>query len=240
MDIKTTEQALKLQTELAGRLQQTVELPQKGKPPTLDALVKEKEQLIVRARADVDGAAKERDEAVRRWDERLAQRRLKLTQLEQEMTDLQQRVANQKRKPRKGNDQCAMRLNSTVKTAAARVHPCRLQATTGTQRTPMRSRHPLLPIHSPRAVVIMQQRGGGVHRQRLAEQITLRRYAVSADEIQLLAGFHPFGDDVQLQRLGHRDDGCDDGGVVGIGGDVADERAIDLESIDGETFQITQ
>ena len=104
MDINTTEQALKLQTELAGRLQQSVELPQKGKSPALDALVKEKEQLIVRARADVDSAAKERDEAVRRWDERLAQRRLKLTQLEQEMTDLQQRVANQKRKPRKGND----------------------------------------------------------------------------------------------------------------------------------------
>src|SRR3569833_4619432 len=94
MDINTTEQALKLQTQLAGRLQQTLELPQRGKPPTLDALVKEKEQLIVRTRADVEGAAKERDEAVRRWDERLAQRRLKLAQLEQEMTDLQQRVAN--------------------------------------------------------------------------------------------------------------------------------------------------
>ena len=50
MDINTTEQALKLQTELAGRLQQTLELPQRGKPPTLDALVKEKEQLIVRSR----------------------------------------------------------------------------------------------------------------------------------------------------------------------------------------------
>src|SRR3569832_831357 len=102
MDI--TEQALKLQPELAGRLQQTLELPQRGKPPTLDALVKEKEQLIVRTRADVEGAAKERDEAVRRRDERLAQRRLTLAQLEQEMTDLQQRVANQRRKPRKGND----------------------------------------------------------------------------------------------------------------------------------------
>src|SRR3569833_3711052 len=50
MDINTTEQALKLQTVLAGRLQQTLELPQRGKPPTLDALVKEKEQLIVRTR----------------------------------------------------------------------------------------------------------------------------------------------------------------------------------------------
>src|SRR3569833_3402152 len=104
MDINTTEQALKLQTQLAGRLQQTLELPQRGKPPTLDALVKENEHQNKHTRTKEKKTTKKHNEAVRRRDERLAQRRLKLAQLEQEKTDLQQRVANQRRKPRSGND----------------------------------------------------------------------------------------------------------------------------------------
>jgi hypothetical protein len=47
-------------------------------------------------------------------------------------------------------------------------------------------------------------------------------------ELQLLGGLDTLGDDFQFQVMGHGDDGERDGGVVGIGGDIANECPIDL------------
>ena len=45
---------------------------------------------------------------------------------------------------------------------------------------------------------------------------------------------HALGHDVHVQAAGHADDRGDDGRVTGIGGDGADERAVDLEHDDAD------
>lgn len=73
------------------------------------------------------------------------------------------------------------------------------------------------------------------------DQVALHLVAVvPAQEVGLLAELDPLGDDLQSQRAGHGDDGADDRRGVGVGGDVADERLIDLQCVDGEALQIAQ
>ena len=100
MDIKTLEQALKLQNDLATRLKQNLVSGSTGKAPAVEVLLKEKEQLVVRAQAEVEAAIKERDVAVSRWDERVAQRKASLAKLESEFNDLRELLARQKKQPR--------------------------------------------------------------------------------------------------------------------------------------------
>ena len=66
MDIKTLEQALKLQNDLTARLTQSMVSQRTGKMPAIKATLKEKEELVARAQAEVETAIKERDVAVSR------------------------------------------------------------------------------------------------------------------------------------------------------------------------------
>lgn len=50
-----------------------------------------------------------------------------------------------------------------------------------------------------------------------------------SQEALLNSGFDALGDDPQIQRLPYRDDGRDDGGVVGVMLQVADEAPINLD-----------
>lgn len=88
MDIKTIEQALELQKDLAAKLAQNLEAARGGKTPSLAALLKDKEQALARTQAEVETTVKERDEVVRRWDERVAQRQGKLIQLQTELAEI--------------------------------------------------------------------------------------------------------------------------------------------------------
>jgi peptidoglycan hydrolase CwlO-like protein len=56
-------------------------------------LLKEKEQLLVSAQAEVEAAIKERDSAVSRWDERVEQRKARVVKLQGEMKDLKKQLA---------------------------------------------------------------------------------------------------------------------------------------------------
>lgn len=96
MDIKTLEQALKLQEDLTTRLTQSLASQSTGKMPAIDVLLKEKEQLVARAQAEVEIAIKERDIAVSRWDERVAQRNASVTKLQGELNDLKKQLAERK------------------------------------------------------------------------------------------------------------------------------------------------
>lgn len=96
MDIKTLEQALKLQSDLTTRLTQSLTSGIAGKMPAIEVLLKEKEKLITRAQAEVDIAIKERDVAVSRWDERVAQRKETVVKLQKEMGDLKKQLTERK------------------------------------------------------------------------------------------------------------------------------------------------
>ncbi len=97
MDIKNLEQALKLQKDLVAKLTQNLEAARGGKTPSLEALVKDKEQALARAQAEVEATVKERDEVVRRWDERVTQRQAKLVQLQTELAEIKSQFTARKK-----------------------------------------------------------------------------------------------------------------------------------------------
>lgn len=93
MNIKTLEQALKLQNDLATRLTHSLVSGTAGKVPSIEVLVKEKEWSVVRAQAEVETAIKERDMAASRWDERVTQRKASVVKLKGELNDLKKQLA---------------------------------------------------------------------------------------------------------------------------------------------------
>jgi len=100
MDIKTLEQALKLQHDLTTRLTQSQASQRTGKMPSIEVILKEKEQLLARTQAEVESAIKERDAAVSRWDERVAQRKASVAKLQVEMKNLKVQLAERKDAPK--------------------------------------------------------------------------------------------------------------------------------------------
>mmetsp|Transcript_20721 Transcript_20721/g.38883 ORF Transcript_20721/g.38883 Transcript_20721/m.38883 type:complete len:265 (-) Transcript_20721:52-846(-) len=91
--------------------------------------------------------------------------------------------------------------------------------------------------HGPRE----HKLGEGIGRQRPAEQIALHRLAtLAAQEVELARGLDPLGQGLQAQRLGHADDGIDDGAVLGVLGQVAHEGLVDLELADAELLQMAE
>jgi hypothetical protein len=69
-------------------------------------------------------------------------------------------------------------------------------------------------------------------RHRTAEQVALNEIAaVAFEKVVLLEGFDAFGDDLQMQGVGHDDNGLDDFHVLGGLGDVLNERAVDLQRV---------
>lgn len=95
MDIKTLEQALKLQNDLTARLTQSMVPQRTGKMPAIKVTLKEKEELVALAQAEVETAIKERDAAVSRWNERVAQRKANVIKLQKELDDLKEQLAEQ-------------------------------------------------------------------------------------------------------------------------------------------------
>ena len=100
MDIKTLEQALKLQNDLVARLTQSAASQRTGKMPSIEVTLKEKEQSLVRAQAEVEIAIKERDIAVSRWDERVAQRKASVVKLQKELDDLKKQLTERNDPPK--------------------------------------------------------------------------------------------------------------------------------------------
>lgn len=96
MEIKTLEQALKLQKDLTTRLTQSLVSQRMGKMLAIEVMLKEKEQLVALAEAEVETAIKERDVAVSRWDERVAQRKANVSKLQGELSDLKKQLAERK------------------------------------------------------------------------------------------------------------------------------------------------
>jgi hypothetical protein len=64
--------------------------------------------------------------------------------------------------------------------------------------------------------------------------------ALARQELALLFRLHAFRDDVQPQAVGQADDRLGDGGVVGVGQDVLDELAVDLQLVQRQPLQVRQ
>lgn len=126
MDIKTLEQALKLQGDFAARLTQTLVSGGAGKLPGIEVLVKQKEQSLTLARNEVDAAIKERDLAVSRWDERVALCKANADKLQVELDDLKKQISGKDRPERpvvvtgniRGKKDVAAKKKVVVKKAA--------------------------------------------------------------------------------------------------------------------------
>ena len=76
---------------------------------------------------------------------------------------------------------------------------------------------------------------------RPAEQVALHFIAPRlAQEVELLGGLDAFGHHAQVQLVAERDDRLHDHGVVGIGGQIDDERTVDLELVDRKALQVAE
>src|SRR3546814_13867005 len=77
---------------------------------------------------------------------------------------------------------------------------------------------------------LVHPQGKGLWFHGLAEVIPLGFLAlVNLEELQLLKGFHTFGNDVQVQALAQADDGAHQFCVIAVDAQVADERLIRSE-----------
>lgn len=92
MDIKTVQDALKLQQELNAQLTQQFETLHKGRELTVAVLLREKETELDRVQKDVEAATKERDLVISRWDRRIEQRQATLSRLRTEIEELKRQT----------------------------------------------------------------------------------------------------------------------------------------------------
>ncbi len=92
MDVKTVQEALKLEQELNTKLTQQFETLNQSRKMTPTALLKEKEEELIRMRKDVETVIKERDQVVSRWDQRIEQHQASLARLETEIAALKKQV----------------------------------------------------------------------------------------------------------------------------------------------------
>jgi len=74
-----------------------------------------------------------------------------------------------------------------------------------------------------------------------AEKISLTHVtAQQAQHLALLLGFHALGDGLQAQALGHVGDRSDDGGGIGIAGDVVYKGLVYLYGVHRQLLEIAQ
>ena len=67
--------------------------------PNIDSVLKDKEQLLGLAQAEVESAIKERDAVTIRWNDYVAQRKAKVSTLQMELSDLKDKLKEQKNTP---------------------------------------------------------------------------------------------------------------------------------------------
>lgn len=92
MNIKTTQDILKLQQTFSERLAQQFEFLHQDKKLTAQALLEESEKALARMQEKIEIATQERDQILARWDQRIEQRKAALIKLEAEIAALKKQV----------------------------------------------------------------------------------------------------------------------------------------------------
>src|SRR6185312_10429209 len=86
---------------------------------------------------------------------------------------------------------------------------------------------------------LLEEHARGRRGERPAEVKSLRRLTAElAQALELLLGLDALGDGVQPETAGDPDDGAHDRRIVRVGCHVANEGAVDLQSIDRQMLQI--
>jgi len=71
--------------------------------------------------------------------------------------------------------------------------------------------------------------------------VSLRQVAAERPQtVQLLLGLDPLGHDLEPQAVGQRDGAGDDRRVAVVVSEAGDERAVDLEHVQGKIVQIAE
>src|SRR6478752_5872297 len=80
--------------------------------------------------------------------------------------------------------------------------------------------------------------GGGLG---ASHQVALDLVAAQeAEELGLSGGLDAFGDHFEIEGVGEGDDGGDDRHLLRIFGHIVDERAIDLEGVEGQAAEVAE
>ena len=76
---------------------------------------------------------------------------------------------------------------------------------------------------------------------RFGKVIPLKNIAATApQEIHLRRSFHAFGDHRQAEVMGHGNNALGDRCIMMVGGDFLDERAVDLDLVDGQPLEVAE
>jgi len=87
----------------------------------------------------------------------------------------------------------------------------------------------------------LQDRPQFAQRHRAAEQVALQVVAaVGFEEFQLFDGFYALADHLQVQGVGHDDDGLDDLAVFLAAWHILQEGSVDLQDVQRQAFEVGQ
>jgi predicted transcriptional regulator len=96
MQVENLEETLKLQEEFRARLQESAETLRAERVPSRGSVVKEREDLIARAKVRLEVAVKDRDAIVRHWDERIARLEAEVEALATDVKEIALAAAEEK------------------------------------------------------------------------------------------------------------------------------------------------
>ncbi len=87
MEVKTIQDILQFQKEFAQKVERLIGLARKGKAPSAEFAVKEKEEIRARLKERLDAASKAREGAVRRYEDGIRSHTTLISRLDKEIDE---------------------------------------------------------------------------------------------------------------------------------------------------------
>ncbi len=102
MEIKTIQDILQFQKEFAQKVERLIGLARKGKGPSAESAVKEKEEIRARLKARLDAASEAQERAARRYEEGIRSHTMLISRLDKEIEEDRKSLQRAGVKPAKG------------------------------------------------------------------------------------------------------------------------------------------
>ena len=87
MEVKTIQDILQFQKEFAQKVERLIGLARKGKAPSAELAVKEKEEIRARLKARLDAASEAQERAARRYEDVIRSHSMLISRLEKEIEE---------------------------------------------------------------------------------------------------------------------------------------------------------
>lgn len=87
MEVKTIQDILQFQKEFAQKVERLIALARKGKAPSAELAVKEKEEIRARLKARLDAASEARERVVRRHEDGIRSHTTLISRLDKEIDE---------------------------------------------------------------------------------------------------------------------------------------------------------